>query len=68
METNHYTFLAGRDFFLKNKKKIEKKFLPQLSHFCKNGPDKGGGGSDGDGENFLIGNFAENEMACSQHV
>ena len=41
-------------------------FFPQLSHFCKNGLDKGGG--DGDGENFLIGNFAENEMACSQHV
>ena len=37
-----------------------------MSPLCKNGPDKGGG--DGDGENFLIGNFAENEMACSQHV
>ena len=43
-----------------------------MSPLCKNGPDKGGGDGDGDGdgdgENFLIGNFAENEMACSQHV
>ena len=43
-------------------------FFPQLSHFCKNGPDKGGGDGDVDGEKFLTGNFAENEMACSQHV
>ena len=30
--------------------------------------DKGDGDVDGDGENFNIENFSENEMAYSQHV
>ena len=41
---------------------------PQISHFLKYGPDKGDGDVDGDGENFNIENFSENEMAYSQHV
>ena len=41
----------------------------QISHFRKNGPDKGAGADadcdgdgDGDGESFFFGNFSENEM------
>ena len=39
-----------------------------MSPLCKNGPDNGDCDNIGDGENFLIGNFAENELACSQHI
>ena len=39
-----------------------------MSPLCKNGPDNGDCDGDGDSENFLIGNFAKNEMACGQHV
>ena len=44
------------------------KINPEISPLCKNGPDNGDCDNIGDGENFLIGNFAENELACSQHI
>ena len=45
--------------------KIIFSFFSQIS---KNPPDSGDGDVDGDGENFNIENFSENEMAYSQHV
>ena len=47
---------------------LKKNKNPQISYFLKYGPDKGDGDVDGDGENFNIENFSENEMAYSQHV
>ena len=59
-------FWPARIFFHPFSLKKDKN--PQISHFLKYGPDKGDGGVDGDGENFNIENFSENEMAYSQHV
>ena len=56
-----YIFFVSHFHFKKNKN-------PQISHFLKYGPDKGDGDVDGDGENFNIEIFSENEMAYSHHV
>ena len=45
-----------------------KKLFPFFSQTSKSGWDDGDDGVDGDGENFLIENSVENEMAHSQHI